>query len=545
MELGGVGHSRPLEFDAIVRLLSSLFDDPVLCMLPPSDGASLGWVFCMTNVTAAFVALITAGCVVLLFTPRIARLAIRLGAIDHPDGRRKNQARPVPRGGGVVVALAAFIAVPIALHFSASSDASTSVWLTRGLLPSVAILLVVGIIDDVLTLTGIYKLIGQVLAVSVLVATGAQFDKISLFGHLFPLGEFRVPFTIFFCLGAINAFNLIDGVDALAPSLGAIACTTLGIISATQGHIAGSIVCFALAGALLGFLRYNITPAKVYLGDTGSMLIGLVVAAVAIDSSIKQQAACVLAVPLAICAIPILDAAAALVRRITTGQSVFTPDRGHLHHALLLRGWSVNKTVLIIAGLTALTCGGALISIFTSNDFAALAIAIGVFLVLAFTRIFGHVETALVASRSMSLARRLISQGVRRSGPEVESSVQLQGRREWQNLWIALREVMPRYNVAGLTLQISIPHLHESFFADWTCKYTKVSGDVWRVTIPLSLDDRPIGKLSLIGSSAGRQALTDMQQSLDFLETLHGEIARIASGEGQTLKVAWLTPALN
>src|SRR5947207_1056087 len=131
--------------------------------------------FCMANVIAAVVALLTAAFVVLLLTPRIARLAIRLGAIDRPDGRRKNQALPVPRGGGVVVALAAFIAVAIALQFSARIDVSSSAWLTRGFLPSVAILLVVGIVDDVLTLTGIYKLIGQVLAVSVLVATGAHF----------------------------------------------------------------------------------------------------------------------------------------------------------------------------------------------------------------------------------------------------------------------------------------------------------------------------------------------------------------------------------
>jgi UDP-GlcNAc:undecaprenyl-phosphate GlcNAc-1-phosphate transferase len=117
-----------------------------------------------------------------------------------------------------------------------------------------------------------------------------------------------------------------------------------------------------------------------------------VVAAVAIESSVKQETAFLLAVPLAICAIPILDAGAALVRRITTGQSVFTADRGHLHHALLLRGWSVNKTVLIISSLAALTCGGALASYFTGYDLIAVAISLAVFLTLAAARVFGHAD---------------------------------------------------------------------------------------------------------------------------------------------------------
>lgn len=508
----------------------------------------------MTDIIGPAAALASAAFVVLLLTPYIAHLAKRLGALDHPDGNRKNQALPVPRGGGVAVALALFVAVPLALYFGSPVDEQSTVWLIRGLMPSVIILLLVGIVDDFFSLTGIYKLIGQVLAVSVLVAAGAQFDRISLFGLLFPLGELRIPFTIFFCLGAINAFNLIDGIDGLASSIGAIVCATLGGITAAQGHGAAAMVCFALAGALVGFLRYNAAPAKVYLGDTGSMLIGLVVAAVAIDSSIKQQAAFVLAVPLAICAIPILDAAAALVRRVTTGQSVFTADRGHLHHALLLRGWSVNKTVLIMSGLATLTCGGALISYFTNNDFFALAIAVGVFLALAFARIFGHAEAALVAKRSLSLGRKLLSRGVRRPAPAMESAVQLQGRREWQTLWTGLREAAPRYNVAGLTLQISIPQLHESFYANWKCHDTELGSDAWRVTLPLTLEDRTVGRLLLVGSTSGPQALADMQQLFDFLEPLHGEIVRIVSGdqelaEKEPAQVAWrlgaMEPALN
>jgi UDP-GlcNAc:undecaprenyl-phosphate GlcNAc-1-phosphate transferase len=502
-----------------------------------------------TSVVGPAVAFSIAALAVVALTPAIARWATHWGAVDWPDGRRKSHEKPVPRGGGVAIALAVLVAVPLVLLLIAPVQASSSAWLIRGLMPAVVVLLLVGVIDDVLTLTGIYKLIGQVLAVSVLVAGGTSFEQISLFGVLIPLGDFCIPFTIFFCLGAINAFNLIDGADALASTIGAIVCATLGVITATRDDGTSSLICLAMAGALVAFLRYNIPPAKVYLGDTGSMLIGLVVAAVAIDCSIKQEAAFVLAVPLAICAIPILDAGAALIRRVTTGQSVFAADRGHLHHALLLRGMSVGKTVAVIGGLSALTCGGALASYYTNNDLFALATTGGVFVTLAAARVFGHAEAALVASRSRSLVRSIVSRNVRRAGRGSESAVQLQGTRKWQKLWTALRETTPLYNVTGLTLQISIPQLHESFYANWDSNVADSRGETWRVTLPLMLDGHSIGKLSLVGAADGRQALADMQHLLDYLHSLQGEIEQVLAGQqeasDQSWKAAEMAPALN
>ena len=480
----------------------------------------------MTILLSAAVAFIVACACALLLTPSVARLATRIGAVDHPDGRRKSQRQAVPRGGGVVLVIAAMLAICVAQIMFQPPQVSSAAWFSRGLLPALLVLLVVGIVDDVLTLTGIYKLIGQVLAVSVLVAAGSRFEVLSLFAWTIPLGQFSIPFTMFFCLGAINAFNLIDGADGLASSIGAIICVTLGIITGSRGDVMAALVCFSLAGALVGFLRYNFPPASVYLGDTGSMLIGLVVAAVAVDSSIKQQAAFALVVPLAICAVPILDAAAALVRRVTTGQSVFAADRGHLHHALLLRGWSVGKTVAFIAALSLLTSAGALASYFSDNDIFAILVSGGVVGMLIVARIFGHAEAALIASHSRSLMRGIVP---RRHGnvPESEQAVQLQGTRKWQKVWTALREAAPNYNVAGLTLHVSIPQLHESFYANWKRNDAPAADDAWRIVFPLVVDDRPIGKLSVAGGACDRQALVDMQQLLEFLESLDDEIAEI------------------
>lgn len=477
---------------------------------------------------AAGIAVVTALLAVMALTPATARIARRLGALDTPDGLRKHQIQAVPRGGGVAVAIATGLALAVALPWAVHAWGATSSAMARGLLPAALILLAVGVVDDFFSLTGIYKLIGQVLAVSVMVAVGSRFDSITILGWPLPLGSFCIPFTMFFFLGAINAFNLIDGADGLAASVGAIVSLTLGVIAATQGGLVASLLCFSMAGALLGFLRYNLPPARVYLGDTGSMFIGLVVAAVAIQCSIKQQAAFVLSVPVAICAIPILDAGAALVRRITTGQSVFMADRGHLHHALLLRGWTVGQTVALIAGLTALTCSGALASYFTSNDVFALIATVGIFGALAGARIFGHAEAALLAFHSRSLVRTIMMQRAVRNSI-TENSVRLQGTRKWQNVWAALREAAPTYNVAGLTLHVNMPQLHESFYANWRLNDGVALEDHWKIVLPLMLGERPIGKLTLLGGSTGRQTLVDMQQLLDYLESLEADIAQIVA----------------
>jgi UDP-GlcNAc:undecaprenyl-phosphate GlcNAc-1-phosphate transferase len=391
------------------------------------------------------------------------------------------------------------------------------------------VLAVVGLIDDTIGLTGIYKLIGQVLAASLLAAAGFHFESISLLGWSIPLGDFGIPFSIFFCLGAINAFNLIDGADGLAASIGAVVCLTLGVVAAFQGAVMAALASFALSGALVGFLRYNAPPARVYLGDTGSMLIGWLVAAVAIRSSIKEQAAVALAVPVAICAIPILDAAAALIRRITTGQSVFAADRGHLHHALLLRGWSVGQTAAVAAGLTAVTCAGAVASYFTGREVFALISLTGVVLTLAAARVFGHAELALLASHFQLLGRGAL----RRFRPPIadeqsstDQVVQLQGRRQWNLIWAALREASVTHRLVSVRLNINIPHLHESFYASWKSSDSTIDEDAWRIALPLQYDGRSIGRL-LIAGRPGADHLFAMQRALDFLEPIEAQMARL------------------
>lgn len=464
----------------------------------------------------------------LVLTPLAARIATRLGAVDCPDGRRKKQERPVPLGGGVAVVVAAVCSLAVAWLALPRGAVNENTLVSA--VPSVVVLLLVGIVDDVVGLTGIYKLIGQVLAASLLVAGGFQFEVISILGWALPLGDMSIPFSMFFCLGAMNAFNLIDGADALAASIGAVVLLTLGIVAGCQGALMAAFASFAMSGALVGFLRYNAPPARVYLGDTGSMVIGWLVAAVAIRSSIKEQAVVALTVPVAICAIPILDAAAALIRRVTTGQSVFTADRGHLHHALLLRGWSPGQTAAAAAGMTAITCSGAILSYVFHHDAFALLAAGGVILVLASAKVFGHAEAALVASHVKASARmfwRRLRPTTGGGDDQADHVIQLQGRRQWNVLWTALREAAPVYGLRGLKLNVNMPHLHESFFASWKASNADDSTPVWRLSVPLRCGDRPIGRLLVEGRAQGTMGLLEMQQLLDFLEPLEAEIQRI------------------
>lgn len=474
----------------------------------------------------AFVGAAVAGLVVV---PVIAKLAARFGAVDAPDGTRKNQTEAVPLGGGVAIALAAGVGLIAAVLFGAPHGLVPLAGYWNTAIPSAVVLIIVGLIDDTIGLTGIYKLIGQVLAASLLAAAGFHFEGFSLFGGYVALGDLGIPFSIFFTLGAINAFNLIDGADGLAASIGAVVCMTLGIIASLQGATVAAIASFALSGALVGFLKYNAPPARVYLGDTGSMLIGWLVAAVAIRCSIKHSAAVALAVPVAICAIPILDAAAAMVRRITTGQSVFTADRGHLHHALLLRGWTVGQTAALAAGMTAITCTGAVLSYITGQEAFALAATAGVVLALVAARVFGHAELALLNSQVRSIARGAMNRMrplPSDSAASTDQAIQIQGSRQWSVLWTALREAAEGHNLGSLKLNVNIPHLHESFYATWKASEGAGAEDAWRMVLPLTYGSRSIGRL-LIAGRVGGNKLVEMQHMLDFLEPLEAEMARL------------------
>ncbi len=292
----------------------------------------------------------------LLLTPLVRRTVRRHGIVDRPNERRVNT-RPIPRAGGIAIA-AAFLGV--AVPFVLLNEANGWVPMPLNIEPSDLIALfvgglaaaILGALDDLYDLRARWQLLGQVVLALVAVALGVA---ITVVNNPFGPGVIRfvpvfsVGFTVFWIVGMINSINWIDGLDGLSTGVALIASVTLGLISLTtqvsQPLIA--VLCFALAGALLGFLRWNFHPAKIFTGTTGVQFVGYTLAVLAILGSAK------VAVALLVLGVPIIDTFWIIVGRLSQRRSPFTPDRSHIHHRLLDLGLSHRNTVLVIYGICA------------------------------------------------------------------------------------------------------------------------------------------------------------------------------------------------
>jgi UDP-GlcNAc:undecaprenyl-phosphate GlcNAc-1-phosphate transferase len=318
-------------------------------------------------------------------TPQVRRIALRYRIVDRPNSRRVNR-RPIPRSGGLAVA-ATFIAV--AGVFLLVNEAGHLVAVPFALHPlDVAALFlggsvaaVLGALDDLLDLRARWQFLGQVALAAGAVALGIGIDFVnSPFGPgilRFP-GPLAVGFTIFWIVGMINSINWIDGLDGLSSGVVIIAATTLGLISLStrvnQPLIA--VLCFVLAGALFGFLRWNFHPARIFIGTSGVMFVGYTLAVLSILGTAK------VAVALLVLGVPIIDTFWIIVRRLIQRRSPFSPDRQHIHHRLLDLGLSHRQTVLLIYGLCAALAVLALILTGASQLYAFLGVFVASGLVL-------------------------------------------------------------------------------------------------------------------------------------------------------------------
>ena len=468
----------------------------------------------------------------LILTPSVRSLAKRWGFVDRPDGGRKTHDRAVALGGGVAVLIAAVVAAKLALAAVAfgPSDLSESGGTSSGLyglLAASLFILAVGLYDDYRGMRDLYKLCGQIIAASILMASGLVIHRIGLFGSTYDLGPLAYLLTLFWLLGAINAINLIDGIDGLASSVGVVLCLTLAVIATNHEYYAEAIITLALAGALIGFLRFNISPASIFLGDSGSMLVGLVIGAVSIRAPMKEVTGVALSVPFAVLAIPILDSAAAIVRRKLTGRSVFATDRGHFHHSLLVRGWSSRQVVLFISLISAITCAGALTSFFYKNEYVALMTVLGVVGLLIGTRMFGHIEFALVKDRVRSTTRTMTTRSAGAEGQAHKSLIRLQGSEEWDDLWATLTESAEKHNLSRIELTLNIPAMHEAVYASWNCAGKTDSENTWRIASPLSVGGRTVGKLVVAGVSQTGSSFAHINDVVEFLDPIEEDIIRV------------------
>jgi UDP-GlcNAc:undecaprenyl-phosphate GlcNAc-1-phosphate transferase len=461
-------------------------------------------------------------------TPLVRALSNWLGFVDRPDGSRKIQARPVALGGG----LAIIIAMPFAallLIYLVGPDITYAMtrwvyddefpWSYVGLGAAATILTMAGLVDDAVGMRGSQKLLWQFLAVSLVTGSGLHVVRLGIFNLEFDLWILGSVVTIVWLLASINSFNLIDGVDGLAGSVGVVFSLSLGILALHIGVLIEAIIAFALAGALLGFLRYNFAPASIYLGDTGSMFVGLILGAIAIRCSTKQAATLAFSVPLAIWAIPFFDSLAAVLRRRLTGRSIYTTDRGHFHHVLLTRGLGAGQAVALITGLCTVTSAAAVIGVIYGADWIAIGIVTCVIGVLVLTRVFGHVEFLLLNSQLLGFGRYLATTHNGRLCDSEERRISLQGSRQWEDLWGTLVESTDRFHLVTLTLNLTLPQLNEDFYATWRRHGTHRRELNWSVEIPFLFDQSPVGRLR----AAGTQRM-EMSEFVDFVESLESQL---------------------
>ncbi|MCC8129227.1 MAG: undecaprenyl/decaprenyl-phosphate alpha-N-acetylglucosaminyl 1-phosphate transferase [Clostridiales bacterium] len=304
-------------------------------------------------------ALVVALVVAMAAVPLVRRLAIRMGAIDMPgvtgtDSERHLHKEPTPRMGGLAI-FAGFLASMLLL---VQLNTRLTTMLTGAL-----IIVVLGMVDDVRGLPALLKFAVQIVAALVAVAGGNVISYISAptwiaaSGHL-NLGVFSVPVSVLWIVLITNAVNLIDGLDGLAAGVSAISSVCLLIVAMGYSDITVAVLCAALAGGCIGFLPYNISPARIFMGDTGSTFIGFILAVASIQGLFKIYALISFAVPFCLLGLPIFDVCYAVIARVSHGENPMKADRKHIHYRLLDMGLTRQQTVAvlyIITGILGLT----------------------------------------------------------------------------------------------------------------------------------------------------------------------------------------------
>lgn len=331
----------------------------------------------MTKQILANILLITFTCFLLvaMIVPIVKKIAIHINALDIPD-KRKVHKTPIPRLGGLAIYIGFLFGY---LCFMRLSNVMSSILIGS------FIVLVTGIIDDIKPLPAKYKLIGQILASLVVVFYGKiMLQSVSAFGIYIDFGIFAPIVTIILILACINCMNLIDGLDGLASGISSIYFLTIGIITIFRGsNIFDYALCFIMLGSCLGFLVHNFNPAKIFMGDSGSMFLGFIVGVTAL-LGFKNVTLTSFFIPFMVIAIPFLDTFFAIVRRVLKKESITKPDRFHIHHQLLNMNLSHKTTVIIIWVIDLLFAFASLVYVLVSNNLGYLIYGILLVLVLIF-----------------------------------------------------------------------------------------------------------------------------------------------------------------
>ena len=330
-------------------------------------------------------ALVVAGVASFASTPLVKSLAYKVGAIDVPKDDRRMHKVPIPRLGG----LAIFLAFMLSTLLFAKIDREL-----RGILLGAVIIVILGVLDDSMALKPLGKFLVQILAASVVVYHGCRIQYLSNPNLLsdtmyLDLGWLSGPLTVVWIVAITNAVNFIDGLDGLAAGVSAISTVSLLVISLLLSEFNVAIILAALLGGCLGFMPYNLNPAKIFMGDTGATFLGFILACLSVQGLFKFYAIISFAVPFLILGVPLFEVCFTVFRRTIHGQNPMKADRGHVHHRLIDMGFNQKQSVAIIYVLTGLL-GLSAVVLTTSGEMRAVILLGAVLLVsvIGFKMIF-------------------------------------------------------------------------------------------------------------------------------------------------------------
>jgi len=284
----------------------------------------------------------------ILLTPMVRSFAPEIGALDKPS-QRKVHHTVIPRTGGIAIYFGFLVAVLFGLLIGQASGTIINPKPILGILFGGSIVLIIGLLDDIYRLRPLFKLTAQLIGAAIAIYFGVEINFVSNpFNGLMPLGLVAIPLTLLWLVGMTNSVNLIDGLDGLASGVTAISAGTLFFVALRTHQLGAALIMIALAGAAIGFLRYNFNPASVFLGDSGSYFLGFTLAAASIIGVFKTTLVVALIVPILILGVPIFDTTFAILRRIRDKKSPFAADDKHIHHLLLRAGLNQREAVMSI-----------------------------------------------------------------------------------------------------------------------------------------------------------------------------------------------------
>ncbi len=423
----------------------------------------------------------------LVITPIVITVSHSLRIYDGTASRKVHTGQ-IPRLGGVAIFLSSTLLVMTALFLDNAIGEKFREIQTQviALLCAAGFIFLVGMIDDIRGVRVRYKLLAQIVAASAVCLAGIRIESLN-FANLFVIqfGIFSFPLTILWIIGITNAVNLIDGLDGLAAGISAITCTVIAVFSLISGHHILAVIMLALMGSLSGFLFFNFNPAKVFMGDCGSLFLGFVLGSASVMCAVKSGTMVAIALPALVLGLPLFDTAFSILRRYLGRWSITSADRGHLHHRLLDIGLRHHHVVIVMYSITAIAAGLGMFMVVTQG-YGTLIILFCV--MLLFLLVFRAVGAVRLRE---TIAMLKYNQAISKEANEDASRFQNINSAFYENVsfrqwWRMVSDEADKEDFSELCLTVTGKNGRRHKFVWESNKDGKEQSDVVTVKIPLS-----------------------------------------------------------